>query len=97
MLSLKREPRFKPRAPRVAATLTSTLLLPDDREVSILIRNISNGGFMGLTNAPLHEGVWLGVDIPGRGIRRAQIRWFSEGMIGGQFETPLELEEMDAT
>ena len=96
MLSLKREPRFNPRPPRAAAAVTSALLLPDDREVSVLIRNISNGGFMGLTNAPLRDGLWLGVDIPGHGIRRAQIRWFSDGMLGAQFESPLALDKLDA-
>jgi len=53
---------------------------------------MSNGGFMAIANEELTVGTWLGADIPGRGIVRAQVRWFESGMLGAQFETPLGLQ-----
>ena len=94
-LNLKRDARSEPRKPRVATTIVSAVLLPDDREITILIRNMSPGGFMAITEQPLELDTWLGVAIPGRGIRKAQVRWYESGMLGAQFETPLGLEEVE--
>lgn len=70
------------------------MLLPDDREIFIQIRNMSKGGFMAITDQKLSIGTWLGVHIPGRGIVRAEVRWFEDGMGGARFETPLTLQEV---
>ena len=91
-LTLKRHARFAARAPRGARSTRAALLLPDDREIFVYIRNMSNGGFMAIANEELTVGTWLGADIPGRGIVRAQVRWFESGMLGAQFETPLGLQ-----
>ena len=95
-LSLKRKPRYRPRLPRFATSVTTAILLPDDREIPIAIRNMSTGGFMAVTDAHVQVEMWLGVELPGRGIRRAQIRWFQDGMLGARFEVPLTLEEIEA-
>jgi len=53
---------------------------------------MSIGGFMAIANEELTVGTWLGAEIPGRGIERAQVRWFESGMLGAQFEKPLALQ-----
>ncbi len=95
-LSLKREARYNPRSPRTVISIPSALLLPDDREIFIHIRNMSVGGFMAVTDEELAAGTWLGVNIPGRGIVRAEVRWFEDGMLGAKFERPLTLQEVEA-
>ena len=94
-LRLKREPKYRPRKPRVATFINSVALLPDDREIALYIQNVSPGGFMAVAEDELEEGTWFGVAIPARGIIRAQVRWFEEGMFGARFETPLELQEVE--
>ena len=96
MLSLKRAARFAPRKPRIAALITTAVLLADDREVPIHIRNISSGGFMAVSAEGLTEGARFGVSIPGRGIVRAEVRWADDEMFGARFERPLELKEIEA-
>lgn len=96
MLKLNRQPRFAPRRPRMAAFIATAVLLPDDRELTIHIRNISSGGFMAVSSAELPEGTCFGVSIPGRGIVRAQVRWADEEMFGARFETPLDPQEVVA-
>lgn len=91
-LTLKRKARFAPRAPRDGRSIRAALLLPDDREIFVLIRNMSNGGFMAIADEELAVGTWFGAHIPGRGIVRAQVRWFESGMLGAQFEKPLSLQ-----
>ena len=95
-LSLKRPPRFRPRKPRIATSITTAVLLPDDREVTVAIRNISSDGFMAFTEEALVEGTRFGIEIPGRGIVRAETRWFEAGSFGARFETPLEIQEAAA-
>lgn len=70
-LTLKRQARFAARAPRDVRSIRAALLLPDDREIFVHIRNMSNGGFMAITDEELTVGTWLGAEIPGRGILRA--------------------------
>lgn len=91
-LTLKRMARFAARAPRDACFIRAALLLPDDRETFVQIRNTSNGGFMAMVDEELAVGTCLGVEIPGRGIVRAEVRWFEDGMLGAQFEKPLALQ-----
>jgi hypothetical protein len=94
-LDLKRKPQFAARRPRKATFITTAILLPDDREVFVDIRNISPSGFMALSDSPLSEGTRFGVAVPGRGIIRAEVRWAMDDMFGAQFDHPLELQEID--
>ena len=94
-LDLKRKPQFAPRRPRKATFITTAMLLPDDREVFINIRNISPAGFMAVSDSHLPEGTRFGVGIPGRGILRAEVRWSIDDMFGAQFERPLEIKEVE--
>jgi len=90
--NLKRQARYAPRPPRMRAFIATAVLLPDNREVEIHIQNISAGGFMALSAVGLAEGTRFGVDIPGRGIVRAEVRWADDEMFGARFERALQLE-----
>lgn len=93
-LSLKRTPRYPPREPRRAISIPSSLLLPDDREVPIIVRNISAEGFMGECGARLEPETSLGLMIPGYGIFHATIRWTEDRALGAEFSRPLDLERI---
>src|SRR5688572_14109508 len=89
-LSLKRKARFSPRGPRSAVNIDTYLVLSDDRLVPITIRNLSPKGFMGETEAVLPPDTWIGVELPGRGILRARVRWTEAGELGCKFRTPTD-------
>lgn len=93
-LSLKRPPRYGPRKPRMAAFITTAILLPDDREIHVSVRNISPDGFMAVSTQALAEGTCFGIEMPGRGIVRAEVRWTEGGAFGARFVLPLELQEI---
>jgi hypothetical protein len=95
-LNLKRTPRFAPRKPRLSAFITTAALLPDDREIRVAIRNISSEGFMAETDAPIEAGCRFGIDIPGRGIVRGEVRWCDGEAFGARFDRPLPLKEVDS-
>lgn len=90
-LSLKILGRFSPRAPRAALVIDTWMLLPDDRLVQVLIKNISPAGFMGETSSHLEPGMAFGIVIPRQGIFRGSIRWSDAGEIGGKFDRPVNL------
>ena len=92
-LSLKRSSRYAPRGPRVAVELGTSLLLPDDRVVPVVIENLSANGFMAKCGGELAANTWLGVELPGCGIVRALVRWAEDGEVGCQFRKPIELDK----
>jgi hypothetical protein len=91
-LSLKRPPRYQPRKPRMAAFITTAVLLPDDREIRVYVRNISSDGFMAQALEAPAEGTRFGIELPGRGIVRAEVRWANGDAFGARFDRPLRLE-----
>lgn len=91
-LALKRPPKFDARRPRTAVWMPTVLLLPDNRELPVRLRNISSAGFMGESVRDLRSGMSLGVEIPAYGIVRATVRWSAEGRLGATFDMPLELD-----
>jgi len=93
-LSLNRAARFPPRIPRKAVRIESCLLLPDDREVAVSVRNISAEGFMGECRFDLEPETTFGLSIPDYGIVRAVVRWSGDGTLGAQFVTPVKLERL---
>jgi len=72
--------------------MPTVLLLPDDRELPVRLRNISSAGFMGESIRDLRAGMSLGIEIPAYGIVRATVRWSEDGKLGAYFEVPLELD-----
>jgi hypothetical protein len=93
-LSLKLPARFAPREPRAAVAIEATLLLPDDSEAPISIKNISADGFMGEASAQIAADAWIGVALPGCGIMPALVRWNTGDELGAQFRRPLDLERL---
>lgn len=96
-LSLNRVPKFDARSPRTAVWMPTVLLLPDDRELPVEVRNVSSEGFMGRALHDLRSGTSLGLEIPNFGIVRATIRWSDDGKLGAFFEAPLDLDWFDLT
>lgn len=94
-LGLKREPKYRPRQPRLATLVTTAVLLPDDREIVVEMKNVSTDGFMAATSEQLAPDTWFGIAIPGRGIVRAQIRWSEDRIFGARFEKALKLQEVE--
>jgi hypothetical protein len=83
------EPKFPPREPRKSVRLTTTLLLPDDREIVAVLTNISRSGFTAKSDVQLELELPLGVAIPGSGIRRALVRWCDKNEFGAKFKERL--------
>jgi hypothetical protein len=93
--SVTGEPRFRPRSPRIAARLPATVLLPDDREIQVHIRNISPGGFMAVSSEAIAEGTCFGIEIPGRGIVRAEVYWADGEAFGASFQVALKIRKVE--
>jgi hypothetical protein len=49
---------------------------------------------MGKACADLGVDTWLGIDLPGFGIVRAQVRWSENGEVGCQFRIPIDVSEL---
>lgn len=86
--------RFEARQPRLAVQVTGSLLLPDDREITVRIENLSPRGLMGKCSTNLPVDTWLGVDFPGFGIVRACIRWSEKGEFGCRFRAPIDVNRL---
>jgi hypothetical protein len=50
---------------------------------------------MAETEAPLEPGCRFGIDIPGRGIVRGEVRWCDGDGFGARFDRPLPLKEVE--
>lgn len=88
-LELNIAARFLPREPRKAVRLEAILLLPDDREIAVMLTNISRSGFTACSDEAIDPQTILGVAVPGCGIRRAEVRWCEAGELGARFEDEL--------
>lgn len=95
-LALKIPARFSPRHPRMAVSIESTVLLPDDSSLPVTIQNISEDGFMAQGTDGLCPETRLGIAIPGCGILQARLCWSKDGEIGCQFRRPLDLERLQS-
>ena len=92
-LKLNREPKYRARPPRTAASIDTTLVsMKDGKKIRVHLKNISHGGFMALTEKPIAASTSVLVEIPGYGACGATIRWVQDGMIGAQFTAPLEVQ-----
>lgn len=92
-MQLKRMPKFASRPPRTAVSVDTNVFLPDDREVSVTLTNLSVDGFTAATEAEILPATMLGINVPGFGIRRAQVRWSAANEFGGRFEKRLPAVE----
>lgn len=55
----------------------------------VIVRNISEQGFMAETEAIFPEAAYVRLKLPGLGAVNAQIKWSEGGRLGGQFVTPI--------
>jgi hypothetical protein len=95
MLDLKRVAKFAPRAPRKAVDVKTVVLLPDDREVSITLTNISARGFTAVSETEISPATKIGINLPGFGIKRAEVRWAASCEFGGRFDCVLPAPIVD--
>jgi hypothetical protein len=71
------------------------LLLPASAEkpgsdlFDIIVHDLSTGGLLVETQAPLSIGSEILLDIPGAGSVAAEVAWNSDDFFGGQFHKPL--------
>ena len=77
---------FPARPPREAVEEKATLVLQCGSEAAILVRNQSDGGFMAETGRFVWIGSQISVVWPGRGVRKAQVRWALPGRFGAAFQ-----------
>ena len=94
-LSLKSVAKFAARPPRKAVDAATNMLLLDDREVMVRLTNISAPGFTALSKTALTAATWLGIGVPGFGIKRAEVCWLSAGEFGGRFDPCLRTPVVD--
>ena len=83
--------RFPPREQRQAANAAACLLLPDGRELQVVIKNITPHGFMAASRIPIDAPCEFGVEISEFGIVRAKIRWIDGRDFGAAFLNRLPL------
>lgn len=96
-LDLKRPPRFAPRAPRRAVRLRAVAWLADDRHLPISVINVSQDGFTATACSAMPEVMsHFGIELPGIGITRAQVRWADDVQFGSQFHHPLSDDQLNS-
>jgi hypothetical protein len=77
---------FPPRPPRDAADEKAALLIETGGQATILVRNVSAGGFMAESGRFVAIGSKIRIDWPGHGVRHAQVRWALPGRFGAAFQ-----------
>jgi hypothetical protein len=77
---------FPARPPREAADEKASLYLQDGGETPIVVRNVSDGGFMAETGRFVWIGSRIAVAWSDGGIRHAQVRWALPGRFGAAFQ-----------
>ncbi|MFN3434045.1 MAG: PilZ domain-containing protein [Sphingomonas sp.] len=60
--------------------------LADRRNVPVLVVNLSPGGLMIRSDAPVSVGEWIRIQLPVVGDTQAAVRWALGGRIGCQLE-----------
>jgi hypothetical protein len=63
---------------------------------SVILVDLSIGGFKAETKAPHEEGAEVWLKLPGFAPRRSRVAWNKEEVIGCEFETPLHGSELEA-
>lgn len=84
-LQLNIAPRFPPRELSDATNVPTGLLLPDRRELRIVIKNITPQGFMAFARNLIGEPCEMGVEFPAFGIVCARVRWTEGTNFGASF------------
>lgn len=77
---------FPPRPARKGSEEKASLLLQCGGEASIVVRNLSEGGFMAESGRFVGIGSRIAIAWPGGDIRHAQVRWALPGRFGAAFQ-----------
>jgi hypothetical protein len=76
-------------AERYRLLLAASAEKPGIGTMGVTVHDLSTGGFLVETQAPLSVGSKILLEIPGAGSVSADIAWASGNFFGGQFQTPL--------
>ncbi len=65
--------------------------------VEVMIRDVSQRGFMAECAEPVRIGSFVSLDVPGVGSVQAQVRWQVGRRMGGMFRDPISLNRCEWT
>jgi PilZ domain len=65
------------------------------RTLSVVVHDVSLGGFKAEAPEPLEEGVEVWLKLPGCEARRSRVIWAKDKDVGCEFEQPLHQAELD--
>jgi hypothetical protein len=71
----KSKPNYVQRPPRWSITAETAVIDGCGRQLQTRLWNISKGGFMAECEEKLPIGAEVVIDLPGRGLVRAEVRW----------------------
>ncbi len=71
----KTKPNYVQRPPRWSITADTTVVDGCGRQLDTRLWNISKGGFMAECEEKLPIGAEIAIELPGRGLVRAEVRW----------------------
>lgn len=77
------------RVERRPVALPTTIRARGYHGSDVLIRDISELGFMAETHEPFPRGAYVRLKLPGAGIAMARIIWSRRGQVGGEFVNAL--------
>lgn len=79
------------RRPRVRTSFDATLIDSDGGELSVVVMDLSSGGFRLRADEALVEGEEVRLRVPRYGDYPAQIQWIRGNEAGGRFLDPVIL------
>jgi hypothetical protein len=88
----KSKPNYVQRPPRWSITAETAVIEGCGRQLQTRLWNISKGGFMAECEEKLPIGAEVVIDLPGRGLVRAEVRWALGWRFGAMILADAELE-----
>lgn len=79
---------------RASVALDTLMCDREGRTFGVQIINLSNGGLMAITEAPLCERDPVRIDLPTIGWIRATVVWVLAERVGVQFRDPIDPDEL---
>ncbi len=80
---------------RASVALDTLMCDREGRTFGAQILNLSNGGLMATTEAPMCERDPVRIDLPTIGWVRATVVWVLADRVGMQFRDPIDPEELE--
>ncbi len=85
------------RSERTAVDSSASLRQPHRYNIEVMVRDVSQCGFMAECHEPLQIGSYVALDVPGIGAVNAQVRWQIGRKMGGMFVDPISLTNCEWT